>query len=59
MTVARALTNTFAGIRPSDVPGFVVAQLMGAVAATLLFRWLLPSTTQAAKDVVVKHERAP
>jgi glycerol uptake facilitator-like aquaporin len=58
VTVARALTNTFAGIRPSDVPGFVVAQLTGAFAATLLLRWLLPSATRAAKDVVVRHERA-
>ncbi len=45
VTVARAATNTFAGIRPDDVPGFVVAQLLGAAAATLLFRWLLPQPT--------------
>lgn len=41
VTLARALTNTFAGIRPTDVPGFVGAQLAGALAATLLFQWLL------------------
>jgi len=40
VTVARALTDTFAGIRPIDVPGFIIAQLLGAVAAALLFRWL-------------------
>ena len=40
VTVARALTNTFTGIRPQDVPVFVVAQALGATAATLLFRWL-------------------
>ena len=40
VTFARALTNTFAGIQMSNVPGFVVAQLLGAAAATLLFRWL-------------------
>src|SRR5437764_1174753 len=40
VTLARAFTNTFAGIRPSDVPGFVVGQIAGATAATLLFRWL-------------------
>ncbi len=40
VTLARALTNTFAGIRPADVPLFILAQLAGAVAATLLFRWL-------------------
>jgi glycerol uptake facilitator-like aquaporin len=40
VTVARSVTNTFAGIKPSAVAGFVVAQLAGAIAATLLFRWL-------------------
>jgi glycerol uptake facilitator-like aquaporin len=40
VTIARALTDTFAGIRPADVPGFIVAQAAGAAAATLLFRWL-------------------
>jgi glycerol uptake facilitator-like aquaporin len=43
VTVARSMSNTFAGIRPADAPGFVVAQLAGAVAATWLFRWLVPS----------------
>jgi glycerol uptake facilitator-like aquaporin len=42
VTLARAATNTFAGIRPVDVPGFVLAQLLGAIAATALFRWLIP-----------------
>jgi glycerol uptake facilitator-like aquaporin len=40
VTLARAASNTFAGIRPIDAPGFVVAQLLGAAVATLLFRWL-------------------
>jgi glycerol uptake facilitator-like aquaporin len=40
VTFARALSDTFAGIRPLDVPGFVVAQFVGAMAATVLFRWL-------------------
>jgi glycerol uptake facilitator-like aquaporin len=40
VTIARALSDTFAGIRPIDVPGFVVAQCIGASAATILFRWL-------------------
>lgn len=44
VTVARAASNTFAGIRPADVPGFIVAQLAGAIAATLLFRWLSPAS---------------
>jgi glycerol uptake facilitator-like aquaporin len=42
VTIARAASNTFAGIRPADVAAFVLAQLLGAAAATLLFRWLLP-----------------
>ena len=41
-TLARAATDSFAGIRPADAPGFILAQLLGALAATLLFRWLLP-----------------
>jgi glycerol uptake facilitator-like aquaporin len=40
VTLARCVSDTFAGIRPADVPGFVVAQLVGALAATVLFRWL-------------------
>jgi glycerol uptake facilitator-like aquaporin len=43
VTLARAASNTFAGIRPADAPGFIAAQLAGAAAATLLFRWLLPA----------------
>lgn len=42
VTLARAASDTFTGIRPGDVPGFVAAQLLGAVAATLLFDWLIP-----------------
>jgi glycerol uptake facilitator-like aquaporin len=41
VTMARAVTDTFAGIRPQDVPGFIAAQLAGASAAALLFRWLV------------------
>jgi glycerol uptake facilitator-like aquaporin len=40
ITVARSLTNTFAGIAPHDVPWFIVAQLLGAASAALLARWL-------------------
>lgn len=43
VTLARSMTNTFAGIRPIDAPGFVVAQLLGALAATMFFRWLAPA----------------
>jgi glycerol uptake facilitator-like aquaporin len=44
VTLARAASNTFAGIRPLDAPGFIIAELAGAAAATVLFRWLVPST---------------
>jgi glycerol uptake facilitator-like aquaporin len=40
VTVARSITDTFSGIRPQDVPGFIFAQIAGALAATLLFEWL-------------------
>jgi glycerol uptake facilitator-like aquaporin len=43
VTVARSLSDTFAGIRPVDAPGFVLAQLAGGIAATVLFRWLVPA----------------
>lgn len=42
VTVARSLTDTFAGIRPSDVPSFIAAQVIGGALATALFGWLLP-----------------
>jgi glycerol uptake facilitator-like aquaporin len=53
VTLARAVTNTFAGIRPADVPAFVVAQLVGAALATALFRWLVPSLPAVAQDILV------
>lgn len=42
VTIARGFSDTFAGIRLFDVPAFIVAQLIGAFAATFLFRWLVP-----------------
>jgi glycerol uptake facilitator-like aquaporin len=54
VTIARSLTDTFAGIRPVDVPGFVAAQLLGATAATALFRWLVPSLPAVAPHVVAR-----
>jgi glycerol uptake facilitator-like aquaporin len=42
VTIARSLSDTFAGIRPVDAPGFVLAQLAGGIAATVLFGWLIP-----------------
>ena len=40
VTIARGLTDTFSGIAPSGIPGFILAQLLGALAATMLFRWM-------------------
>jgi glycerol uptake facilitator-like aquaporin len=58
VTLARSLSDTFAGIRPLDAPGFIVAQLGGAMAATLLFRWLAPTIAKDAKAVIVPHGRS-
>lgn len=52
VTLARTASNTFAGIRPIDVPGFVVAQLVGAGAATATFRWLVPARPAVAPRAV-------
>jgi glycerol uptake facilitator-like aquaporin len=48
VTLARAASNTFAGIRPVDAPGFIVAQLAGAGAATAIFRWLVPAVSSGS-----------
>jgi glycerol uptake facilitator-like aquaporin len=56
VTIARCLSDTFAGIRPKDVPWFVAAQFLGGFGATLLFRWLVPSLAVRAKDVLVAHD---
>jgi glycerol uptake facilitator-like aquaporin len=56
VTVARALSDTFAGIRPTDVPLFLVAQIAGALTATFLFRWLVPGLSVNAEAILVRHE---
>jgi glycerol uptake facilitator-like aquaporin len=48
VTLARAASDTFAGVRPVDAPGFIAAQFAGAMAATLLFRWLAPAHAKPA-----------
>jgi glycerol uptake facilitator-like aquaporin len=47
VAVARAFTNTFSGIRPLDVPAFIVAQLLGAMVALALMTWLLRTPSQS------------
>ena len=54
--VTIALSDTFAGIRPIDVPGFIGAQLLGAFAATMLFRWLVPNLQAGAKEVILPQQ---
>jgi glycerol uptake facilitator-like aquaporin len=54
VTIARCLSDTFAGIRPADVPWFVLAQFLGGFTATLLFRWLAPSIR--GTEVVVPYD---
>lgn len=58
VTIARCLSDTFAGIRPRDVPWFVVAQFVGGLAATLLFRWLVPNLEERSEDVLLAHNSA-
>jgi glycerol uptake facilitator-like aquaporin len=48
VTLARAASDTFAGIRPADAPAFIAAQIAGAAAATVLFRWLVPALPAVA-----------
>lgn len=56
VTLARSMTDTFTGIRPADVPGFILAQAVGATVATWLFRWLAPVPPQSVRNVVVPHD---
>jgi glycerol uptake facilitator-like aquaporin len=48
VAIARCLTNTFSGIRPVDLPGFIIAQLLGAVCALALMNWLLREESDAS-----------
>lgn len=51
VAIARAMTNTFSGIRPADLPGFIAAELGGAVAAMIFMNWLLRGAgVTAAKE---------
>ena len=59
VTVGRAFTNTFAGIKPSSAPVFIVCQLAGAMLAAVLIRALYPDVAAVADDVIVPHDEAP
>jgi glycerol uptake facilitator-like aquaporin len=54
VAIARSLTNTFSGIRPTDLPGFVAAQLLGAVCALALMSWLLQEEAEASDALKVE-----
>jgi glycerol uptake facilitator-like aquaporin len=56
VTIGRVFSDTFAGIAPGSVPGFVVAQVIGAAVAVGLVAWLYPHVGDSAGDVVVPHE---
>ena len=56
VTLARSATDTFTGIRPNDAPAFILAQLAGALAATLVFRWLAPASSREAEAVMLPHD---
>ena len=55
VTIARSLSDTFSGIRPVDAPAFIVAQLLGAFAATAFFAWLVPIGQVQAESVLAAH----
>jgi arsenate reductase len=59
VTVARTLTDTFSGIKPSSAPAFVVFQLVGATIAVAVVRVLYPHMEEAAPDVVVPRDVRP
>lgn len=56
VTIARCLSDTFSGIRPSDVPWFLIAQFLGGIAATMVFRWLVPNLQVGAKEILLPHD---
>lgn len=57
VTLARSFTDTFAGIRPIDAPWFIVVQFIGALAATALFRWLMPALPETADELLMPHAK--
>ena len=55
VSIARAFSDSFAGIRLQDVPVFVIAQMAGALAATFLFRWFVPTLPSLAENILMPH----
>jgi glycerol uptake facilitator-like aquaporin len=59
VTIARSLSDTFAGIRPADVVPFIAAQLAGAAAATALLSWFSPIEPKSAQAILAPHSALP
>jgi glycerol uptake facilitator-like aquaporin len=57
VTIGRTVTNTFAGIRPSSAPAFIVAEVVGAALAVAAIKVLYPHMADSAADVIVPHDR--
>ncbi len=62
VTLARTVSNSFAGIRPIDAPGFILAQLSGMMVAVLFTRWLVPASKSPDQltevlNIVLKEDR--
>lgn len=55
VTLARAASDTFAGIRPVDAPAFIATQILGAFTATALFKWLIPTLPENSENVMLPH----
>jgi glycerol uptake facilitator-like aquaporin len=58
VAIARSMTNSFSGIRPADLPGFIAAEFCGAVAALMLMSWLLRAKGEAASTIKEAQLRA-
>jgi glycerol uptake facilitator-like aquaporin len=58
VSIARAFSNTFAGIRPGDLPGFIAAEVLGALLAMILAGWLLAEPKAAAQSTSSKLKAA-
>ena len=54
VAIARALSNTFSGIRPTDVPGFIVAEVLGALVAAAVVGWMFAERSAANFPITVK-----
>jgi glycerol uptake facilitator-like aquaporin len=57
--IARSMTNTSSGIRPGDVPWFILAEIVGALLAMALFRWLLKASAPVTAGPSLARRRAP